>query len=254
MPKNGDFKKLVRDRMSKTGESYTSARMRMIRSGNSVESGPPLRLADPSGKGANGAADGPVIYQLKITIIDIEPAIWRRVLVPAETTLDQLHKTIQAVFGWWDYHLHQYVVDGRHYGLPDPEYFDELPAVIDERSITLRDVLGASTIIYEYDFGDDWKHSVEIESVTMAGDPNIKYPVCTGGARACPREDCGGTSGYSRLLEILGDPMHEEYREVKTWAGKKYDPEKLDLLAIDRALRKLRKPPSEIRWGREIRK
>ncbi|HJX53159.1 MAG TPA: plasmid pRiA4b ORF-3 family protein [Polyangia bacterium] len=252
MPKNGDFKKLVRDRMAKTGESYTSARMRMIRSGNSVESGPPLSPA-LSGKGVTEAMDAPAIYQLKITIVDIEPAIWRRVLVPAETTLDQLHKTIQAVFGWWDYHLHQYVVDDRHYGLPDPEYSDELPEMFDERNVALRDVFGADTIVYEYDFGDDWKHSVEIESVTMASDPNVQYPVCTGGARACPREDCGGTPGYFRVLEILGDPMHEEYREMKTWVGKKYDPEKFDLVAIDRALRKLRKRPSGIRRGRGTR-
>jgi hypothetical protein len=253
MPKNGDFKKLVRDRMAKTGESYTAARMRMVRSGSSVENEPPLSLALPSGQGATEAADGSAIYQLKITIVDIKPAIWRRVLVPAKTTLDQLHKTIQAVFGWWDHHLHQYVVDGRHYGLPDPEYSDELPAMLDERNVTLRDVLAADTIVYEYDFGDDWKHSVEIESVTMASDPNVQYPVCTGGARACPREDCGGTPGYFRVLEILGDPMHEEYREMKTWVGKKYDPEKFDLVAIDRALRKLRKRPSGIRRGRGTR-
>ena len=94
---------------------------------------------------------------------------------------------------------------------------------------------------------------MEIESVTMASDPNVQYPVCAGGARACPREDCGGTSGYFRVLEILGDPMHEEYREMKTWVGKKYDPEKFDLVAIDRALRKLRKRPSGVRQGRETR-
>jgi hypothetical protein len=252
MPKNGDFKKLVRDRMVKTGESYTSARMRMVRSGSSVESGPPLSRTLP-GKGAAKTMDAPAIYQLKITIADIEPAIWRRVLVPAETTLEQLHKIIQTVFGWWDYHLHQYVVDGRHYGLPDPEYSDELPEMFDERNVTLRDVLGARAIVYEYDFGDDWKHSVEIESATIASDPNVQYPVCTGGARACPREDCGGTPGYFRVLEILGDPMHEEYREMKTWVGRKYDPEKLDLMAIDRALRKLRKRQPGVRRGREKR-
>jgi hypothetical protein len=168
--------------------------------------------------------------------------------------LAQLHKTIQAVFGWSDYHLHQYVIDGRRYALPDPEYADELPATIDERDVTLRGILGASTIVYEYDFGDDWKHLVQIESVAVAGDPSITYPVCTGGARACPREDCGGTSGYARLLEILGDPMHEEYREMKTWVEKKYDPEKFDLVAIERVLRKLRKRPAGSRRGPETRK
>jgi len=246
MPKNGDFKSLVRARMAKTGESYTTARMRMIGGSTSVESRPPLRIVPP-GRGATETVDAPTICQLKITIVDIEPPIWRRVLVPAEMTLDKLHETIQAAFGWWDYHLHQYMINGHGYAIPDPEYADELAPTIDEQGVTIRDIFSASTIVYEYDFGDDWKHLVEIESVAMAADPNMRYPVCTGGARACPREDCGGTPGYARMLEILGDPTHEEYREMKTWAGRKYDPEKFDLVAIDRALRKLRKRPAGVR-------
>jgi len=253
MPKNGDFKKLVRARMVKTTESYAIARMRLLgeerRDGaarSAVFSFPPDAVRPIS--------DGPAIFQVKVAILDIEPAIWRRVLLPADTTLAQLHDVIQAVFGWWDYHLHQYLVDGRLYALPDPEYDDDpLPPRLDERAVPLRDLLTASSIIYEYDFGDGWKHLVQIESVAMTREPGVSYPVCTGGARACPREDCGGTDGYRHLLEVLADPTHEEHAHLKRWAGRRYDPEKFDAAAANRALRKLRKRPSRSRRGHDAR-
>jgi hypothetical protein len=253
MPKNGDFKKLVRARMVKTAEGYAIARLRLLGGGRDAEQSPPKAFSLPAG-GTQPIADGPAIFQVKIALLDIEPAIWRRVLVPADTTLEQLHETIQAAFGWWNYHLHQYVIDGKIYALPDPEYDDDLlPPRLDERAIQLRDLLTSSSIVYEYDFGDDWKHLVEIESVAMAHEPGARYPICTGGERACPREDCGGTPGYQRLLEALADPMHEEHAEVRQWAGRRYDPEKFDLAAANRALRKLHKRPSPGHRGRDAR-
>lgn len=254
MPKNGDFKKLVRARMVKTAESYAIARMRLLGGGSrDAEQSPPRGLSLPSG-GKPTIPDGPSIFQVKITLLDIEPAIWRRVLVSADTTLEQLHEVIQAAFGWWNYHLHQYLIDGKLYALPDPEDDNDfLPPRLDERAVQLRDLLTSSSIVYEYDFGDDWKHLVEIESVVMAQEPGGRYPVCTGGERACPREDCGGTPGYQRLLEALADPEHEEHAELKRWAGRGYHPERFALAAANRALRKLRKRPSPARRGRDAR-
>ena len=251
MPKNGDFKKLVRARMVKTAESYAIARMRLLGGGRDVKTSPPKAFSLPAG-GTQPITDGPAIFQVKIALLDIEPAIWRRVLVPAETTLDQLHEVIQAAFGWWNYHLHQYLIDGKLYALPDPEYDDDLlPPRLDERAVQLRDLLTSSSIVYEYDFGDGWKHLVEIENVAMAPEPGARYPICTGGERACPREDCGGTPGYQRLLEALADPTHEEHAELRQWAGRRYDPEKFDLAVANRALRKLRKRPSLGHRGRD---
>jgi Plasmid pRiA4b ORF-3-like protein len=228
MPKDADFKKLVRARMAKTGESYSIARMRISAVGaNDLP-------------GVAGIPDALAIYQVKVAVVDIEPEIWRRLLVPAATTLDRFHAIIQATFGWWDYHLHQFVIDGRLYGDPAAEYADELPPMTDERDVTLADIVGATHIVYEYDFGDDWKHSVVIESVALSADPTVQIPGCVGGARACPHEDCGGTSGYQEMLEILRDPAHEEHRSIKRWAGRGYHPEKFDLAATNRALRKLR--------------
>ena len=252
MPRNGDFKKLVRARMAKTGESYTIARMQMEEaSGNGTAA-----VADsqaPSGRAALDSQDARAIYQVKIALIDIEPEIWRTLLVPAATTLDRLHEIIQAAFGWWNYHMHQFVVDGRHYGVPDPEFADELPPMTDEREVTLADIAGADAIVYEYDFGDDWKHSIVIEGVVPSADIEMKHPVCTGGARACPHEDCGGTSGYRDMLKILVDPEHEENDSMRTWAGKAYDPENFDLAATNRALSKLRPRSAAARRRREAR-
>jgi hypothetical protein len=253
MPKNSDFKKLVRARMVKTAESYATARMRLLGAGRDTEQSPPKVFSLPA-SGPQPLADGPAIFQVKITMLDIEPAIWRRVLVPADTPLDQFHQVIQAAFGWWNYHLHQYLIDGKLYALPDPEYDDDLlPPRLDEQAVQLRDLLTSSSIVYEYDFGDDWKHLVEIESVAMTQEPGARYPVCTGGERACPREDCGGTPGYERLLEALADPEHEDHADLKRWAGRRYDPEKFDLATANRALRKLHKRPTRGHRAREAR-
>lgn len=253
MPKNGDFKKLVRARMVKTAESYAIARMRLLGGGRDGEGSPPKVFSLPAGA-PRPLADGPAIFQVKITLLGIEPAIWRRVLVPANTTLDQFHEVIQAAFGWWNNHLHQYRIDGKLYALPDPEYDDDLlPPRLDEQAVPLRALLTSSSIVYEYDFGDGWKHTVEIESVAMVQESGMRYPLCTGGERACPREDCGGTPGYERLLEALADPEHEDHADMKRWAGRRYDPEKFDLAAANRALRKLQKHPSRVRRDRDAK-
>jgi hypothetical protein len=250
MPKNGDFKKLVRARMVKTAESYAIARMRLLGGGRDGERNSPKALTIPPGA-PRPLADGPAIFQVRIALLGIEPALWRRVLVPADTTLDQLHEVIQAAFGWWNNHLHQYLIDGRLYALPDPEYDDDLlPPRVDEQGVQLRDLLTSGSIVYEYDFGDGWKHVVEIESVAMAQKSGVRYPVCTDGERACPREDCGGVPGYEHLLEALADPDHEDHADLKRWAGRRYDPEKFDLATVNRALRKLQKRPSRVRRDR----
>jgi hypothetical protein len=231
MPKDKDLKRLVRDRMERTGESYSIARLQVV-GDNQV-----ARAAAPARKRADGVARPPRVYQVKITIDQIEPPIWRRLQVPADITLPRFHDAIQAAFGWWDYHLHQFIVDGLHFGVPDPEFIDELP-MIDESNVKLQDLQRASKIVYQYDFGDCWDHRVEIESLSVDAEPDVRYPICTGGERARPPEDCGGTSGYEHLLEVLGNPHDEEYREVKTWVGRAFHPEKFDLRAVNRALRK----------------
>ncbi len=171
------------------------------------------------------------IYQLKITLRGIEPKIWRRILVPSTITLPKLHRVIQAVMGWLDYHLHQFVVDGVCYGDPDPDGFLEMT---DERYVKLSKLLNreGDRIIYEYDFGDDWEHEIKLEE-RRPFDTQSSLPICLAGERARPPEDCGGIHGYEHVLEVIMDLHHKEYEEMLVWLGEGFDPENFDIDEIN---------------------
>ena len=127
------------------------------------------------------------IFQLKIQLRQVRPPVWRRVLVPGEITLAELHDVIQTAMGWSDSHLHEFEVDGTRYGVPDPDWgFDE---VADESRVKLiRVTQQGAQLRYAYDFGDGWEHDVSVEKV-LGRQPGSSYPCCVAGRRACPPED-----------------------------------------------------------------
>src|ERR1035438_3689212 len=106
----------------------------------------------------------PSIHQLKITLLGIQPPIWRRILVPSTMPLCCLHDAIQAVFGWTDTHLHHFEKHGEYWGVPDDEDFEELN---DESKVAVRRVLvrESDSMTYTYDFGDDWRHRILLEKI-----------------------------------------------------------------------------------------
>ena len=167
------------------------------------------------------------IYQLKVTLRGIRPPIWRRLEVQGDTTLGRLHDILQIAMGWTDSHMHQFVGEGRRYGVADPDLELDLE---DEDKTRLDQVLRKpkDQTVYAYDFGDGWRHDVVVEKVLPAVSGSGPYPVLTGGRRACPPEDCGGVTGYYRLLGVLADPNHPEHEELLEWSGGEYDPEKFD--------------------------
>ncbi len=176
------------------------------------------------------------IYQIKVTLRDSTPPIWRRIQVKGDTKLDELHDILQIAMGWTDSHLHTFRREAAEYGVPDPDFPDSME---DECSVRLdRIATEGETIIYEYDFGDGWEHDLEIEKV-IAPEPGVYYPRCFAGERACPPEDCGGVWGYENMLQILNDPDHEEYEEIREWMGEDFDPEAFDLEEINQLLKEL---------------
>ncbi len=181
------------------------------------------------------------IYQLKISLRYIRPAIWRRVQVPSDITLAKLHLIIQVAMGWYDSHLHQFIVAGKYYGVPSSDDPFDLD-VKDERKTRLKQVLSKSKqkIVYEYDFGDGWEHEILLEKI-LEPERNVRYPRCIGGARACPPEDCGGTGGYENFLAAIRDPKHKEHDEYLDWIGGEFDPEEFDLKVVNSALGNNRK-------------
>ena len=177
------------------------------------------------------------IYQIKVTLENIKPPIWRRLLVRSDITLADLHRIIQAAMGWWNYHLHQFIVDGTYFGEPHPDYDDFLD-MRDERDVTLRQIVSGEgfKFRYEYDFGDSWLHQVLVEKV-LAPEAGLDYPICIKGRRACPPEDVGGVWGYYGFLEAIQDPKHPEHEEYVEWIGEEFDPAAFDLDEVNRALR-----------------
>ena len=174
------------------------------------------------------------VYQLHIRLAYIEPPIWRRIVVSGQISLFRLHRMLQVVMGWENYHLHQFIVGTTRYGEPDPEYGLEMK---DDRRVRLQKIAREKgfSFIYEYDFGDGWRHVITVERIEPLTQ-DMYVPRCLDGARACPPEDCGGIGGYEHLLAALRDPRHPEHKEMRAWAGTHFDPELFSLQAVNSAL------------------
>ena len=191
-------------------------------------------------------------YQIKIELIDSEPLIWRRVIVPAEITFKRLHDTIQFAMGWWDSHLYEFDFPEEKLRITcDDESFDEWkyysakyktvkptkkedPLGIIGRMLETKLKKSQSTKIdkylakyatfeYVYDFGDHWQHQIQIERVI--DDYLLGYPQVLEGEGACPPEDVGGIGGYQEFLKAWNNPRHPEHDSVREWGeGMNYQP------------------------------
>jgi len=179
------------------------------------------------------------IYQFKITLKGIRPPIWRRIQVPGDYTFWDLHVAIQDVMGWYDMHLHAFEIINpktkkmEEIGIPDDEYPSTIPVIAGwDLEITRYFTMENSKAMYVYDFGDDWCHNVKLEKILPRED-DVVYPRCLGGRRAAPPEDCGGSYGYLEMMEIINDPEHEEYEDMREWLDESFDPEHFDKKEIE---------------------
>jgi len=183
------------------------------------------------------------IYQIKITLRDSKPPIWRRLLISSETTLDKLHRIIQVAMGWYDSHLHMFDIHSQQYSAPlpyDPGHLAELRMKSTNRVRLSKLITGeGDRFIYEYDFGDSWEHQIVVEKI-LPPDPKQKLPICITGKRACPPEDVGGVWGYESFLEAIKDSTHPEHEEYLEWVGDDFDPDAFDLDEVNANLKMIR--------------
>lgn len=160
------------------------------------------------------------VYQFHISLKHSKPKIWRRFLVTEDATLGKLHKIIQEVMGWEDYHLHEFSIDGKDYGIIEDVDYKE---ILDEKKTKLADLNLAEKqkFTYVYDFGDHWEHEIKVEQI-LPFDAAAKYPKCLDGKLACPPEDCGSIWGYEELAELSKLPkedLDEEDADRLEWLG-----------------------------------
>ena len=180
---------------------------------------PPKKPISPEGssEGSQG------IYQLKVTLRDSDPPIWRRFEVSHDLTLRKLHNLLQVVMGWGNAHLYDFY-KGR-------ERLSKSLMLFQAAS------RARSKFIYLYDMGDSWEHEIVVEKI-LKDREGKSHPVCLEGRRACPPEDCGGIYGYDEILDALKAPNHPDREHWLEWIGDDFDAEAFDLEAVNRRLKR----------------
>jgi hypothetical protein len=175
------------------------------------------------------------ILQVKISLLESDPLVWRTVLLPSSFTLAKLHEVIQFAMGWEFSHLHEFQTKSGSYS--DPKYFTDgfgkKPE--NEKKVDLASFVEAQIrkFTYIYDFGDGWQHEIKIEKV-LKKDPKIHYPVCIAGENACPPEDCGGLPGYYEILDLLSNPRKKDENGMREWVGPDFNPKHFDAEAVNK--------------------
>jgi Plasmid pRiA4b ORF-3-like protein len=187
-------------------------------------------------------ATPPEIVRLKITLDDVKPTVMRRIEVPVLITLDALHDMIQAVMPWENSHMHAFylrLIDGPRWAPPSPfeDDFDFGIKARDSTRTTFAEVLAEpnfKVLRYNYDFGDDWRHTIKVER-RFSAEFLHEFPKLIDAKGRCPPENCGGPCGYAEILEAISDPAKRR-SELRRWFGD-FDPKEIDREAIEAAVR-----------------
>lgn len=177
--------------------------------------------------------------QIRVSIDEIQPEVWRRLVPPIRWNLQHLHLGIQATFNWWNYHLYEFRIGGLRYcdvEILTEEATDHDPSVSNQEEVRLLDFEQGSIFSYQYDFRNGWWHTIVVEEFqTLAA--THKHGSYFAAARSRPPEDVGGVSGYGQFLEIIADKEDPEYAETIRCGGGYFDPEWFDLSMVDKDLR-----------------
>ncbi len=183
-----------------------------------------------------------VTYQVRMDVTGASPPLWRRLELASNLFLDDLHEVIQAAFGWTDSHLHRFA-SGPDYYSDDTEYYlcpfevEEGETGVPEEQVRLDEVLvdAGDVLLYTYDFGDNWQHTIKLEAVQPRTDATPRA-TCTAGRRPGPTEDCGGVDAYELIVAATdaNHPRHAEgAAEFAHLFGEEVDPAGFELTAFD---------------------
>lgn len=197
-----------------------------------------------------------MLLRMKVFIVGSEPAIWRLLEIDPSLTMDRVHEVLQTAVGWRDSHLHSFTDTDPYVRLRavngivrEPRRWVPLDLMEDsdndlpETAWTLGQILTpvSGPLFYEYDFGDGWIHRLELTG-SLPMPANTPRARLLDGARRAPLEDSGGVGGYHDLLDTLADPAHEDHKNLQAWVAwtagqwQKFDPEQLDINAVNNEL------------------
>ena len=162
------------------------------------------------------------ILELKITLNNIRPPIYRKIQVPDFYTFHQLHHLIQLAFEWENIHMYIFFDKDSEISAFEDDFSERQPG--DAKKIKLKERFKSlkDRLLYVYDFGDNWEHTVELEKVLDA-DPSKRYPACISGQRNAPPEDVGGAFGFEDFVEAMNDMKHPQHDDFIEWYGRFFD-------------------------------
>ncbi|WP_334470793.1 plasmid pRiA4b ORF-3 family protein [Arsenophonus sp. PmNCSU2021_1] len=160
---------------------------------------------------------GKDLYQIKITLIDSKPLIWRRLIVLKTIPLDELHMVIQLAMGCTNDHLYSFEKGDLRYGMIMDDFKETY--LQDSTGVPLSKLLRkkGEKMVYLYDFGDNWDHCILLEESSLPDQELLQLPICIKGAEACPSEDSGGLWGYYQKLKDIQDVDNPEREELHEW-------------------------------------
>ena len=176
------------------------------------------------------------ILQVDISILNLEPVIWRQVEVPSDISLADFHQVIQKAMGWSNKYKHRFAKDMTFYS-PNAELLDDEYTCIEYQKIKLCDLMEVvkDKVIYNYDFKDNWVHEILLEKRIPFVEGQA-YPKVLDGEGNCPPERCGGVEGFNEILDVLDNPDHMDYEDTIDFLGEDYDPDFFDIDAANSAL------------------
>lgn len=179
------------------------------------------------------------MYQLKITLRDSKPPVWRRILAPEQIVLSTLHLVIQLAFGLDDEHLYMFGKGRRDHPGSDYRSWSEDPEDGDVEDATTSPLWAAlryegEKLIYTYDFGDRWDYIVLLEKQT--NDTNQRSITCLSGKGTTPVENSGGLYGYNELLQQASDPDNPDQSELHSFLMQDIEKRTYDLKRINERL------------------
>lgn len=178
----------------------------------------------------------PQLIDMKITLRDVEPVVWRRILVPADQSLIDTGAVTLGAMGWNASHLFAFEIDGVRFDMLFDDGLD-IDGSREMAGVIASDVFKPGCkAAFQYDFGDDWWHDIEVVGyrAVQTGD---KPPCCVGGENACPPDDCGGPFGYADLMDAVADAESPDHEEIKQWLGD-FDPAIFDLKSANKEIKK----------------
>jgi hypothetical protein len=177
------------------------------------------------------------LLQFRLSVKNVQPEIWRKLLVSSDVTLEKLHSILQVLMGWHDRHLYAFVINEKRYSSPIEDDGTKLDNSIRTK---LSSIITANTtvITYEYDFRAGWE--IELHGETKEDDLQpTQFAECIEGSRHGPVEESGGCRDYMEKAKIYANPQHKRYDEVRHWIGPRFDPEAFDIRQTNEKLKKI---------------